>query len=276
MPQNTELMNESTYYQKVADYYDEDARDFEERYWNNAVLQRIRQSFREEVKKFEFDNALEIGYGPGLDVCHFAQIFPDKDIYGLDISPAMHKHTESKARSLGLNNVNVKVGTPEDLDKIFPGVKFDHIYVFFGALNTVEDLEEIASALNDRLADNGTMLLTFVNKWYLMEVFYHLAKVDFKKAFKRFKTVWGGYSGSKILESKCLSPGEIKGAFENHFTIEKKKGYSILYPAWYRHRWVKKMGKRVSEFLWDFDKSLDGTPFWSLGEYALYTFKKKK
>ncbi len=275
MNQSTELMNESTYYQKVADYYDEDARDFEERYWRNVVLQRIRQSFREEVKQFNFDKVLEIGYGPGLDVCHFAQIFPEKQIYGLDISPAMHKHTEAKARSLGLNNVNVKVGTPEDLGQLFPGVKFDHIYVFFGALNTVEDLQKISAALNEHLADDGTMLFTFVNKWYVMEVIYHLAKLSPKKAFSRFKTIWGGYSGSKVLESKCPSPGEIKKAFKEHFNVEKKKGYSILYPAWYRHYWVKKMGKKVSELLWDFDRSLNATPFWSLGEYALYTFKKK-
>ena len=40
-----------SYYEEVGNYYDKDAVDFEQRYWKNPVLQRIRQSFREEVKQ---------------------------------------------------------------------------------------------------------------------------------------------------------------------------------------------------------------------------------
>lgn len=38
----------SKYYNEVDNYYDEDANDFDMRYWSNPVLQQIRQSFREE------------------------------------------------------------------------------------------------------------------------------------------------------------------------------------------------------------------------------------
>jgi ubiquinone/menaquinone biosynthesis C-methylase UbiE len=269
-------MNNNNYYNKVADYYDVDAADFETRYWQNPVLQQIRQAFREEVKKNKFESVLEIGFGTGLDVCHFATIFPEKKVYGIDISPEMHHYAYNKIISQKLENLDIKVGTPEDLENLFPDIKFDHIYVFFGALNTVNDLKAISNVLANKINPNGTMTLTFVNKWYLVEVLIHLLKLNPKKAFRRFNKVWGGYSELKYLESKCYSPQEIKNAFDEDFNLINKKGYSICYPAWYRHNWVKKLGKRASSLLWKGDMFLNKTPLWSLGEYALYSFSKKR
>ncbi|MBM3421218.1 MAG: class I SAM-dependent methyltransferase [Bacteroidetes bacterium] len=268
-------MNSSDYYRRVAEYYDADARDFEERYWTNPVLQTIRQSLREEVKSRQFVNILEIGFGTGIDAVHFGSIYPDRSIYGIDISTAMLEHARQKVEELGLKNVSLKAGTPEELESLFPGITFDHIYVFFGALNTVHDLQHIASVLRSRMNEGGTMVLTFVNKWYLVDIIIHLLRFRPQMAFRRFRDVWGGYSDLKFLESRCLSPQQVRRAFGSHFTSTGKRGYSILYPAWYRYGWRDKMGRRVSDFLWKTDKILSSTPAWCLGEYALYSFRTK-
>ncbi len=264
------------YYQEVADYYDHDAGNFEERYWRNAALQRIRQSFREKVKVHAFRNVLEVGCGPGLDLAHFGAIYPEKQVYGIDISPVMVAHAVGKVQELGLGNVHVKVGTPEQVPELFPGVQFDHIYVFFGALNTVADLHQVSGVLKSRLKPNGTMVLTFVNKWYLADVCIHLLKLRPQKAFRRFRDVWGGYSEQKHLESRCYSPREIISAFGDDFALTDRQGYSILYPAWFRPNWIKRLGRRLTDLLWSADRLLNRTPAWSLGEYALYTFKVKE
>jgi len=268
-------MDSHKYYQKVADYYDRDACDFEERYWKNPVLQRIRQSFREEVKNRSFSNVLEIGCGTGLDASHFGSIYPERKVYGIDISPAMVAHASRKVQDLRLENVRIRVGTPENLQNIFPGVLFDHIYVFFGALNTVADLHHVAGMLKSRMNVGGTMVLTFVNKWYLVDVLIHLLKFRFKTAFRRFRDIWGGYSDQKLLESRCLSPRDITRAFGDDFVITLRKGYSILYPAWYRANWTSRLGGRISNALWNADHILNHTPAWCLGEYALYTFRAR-
>lgn len=268
-------MDSRKYYQKVANYYDIDAGDFEDRYWRNPVLQRIRQSFREEVKTHPFGNVLEIGCGTGLDASHFASIYPERNIYAMDVSPAMVAYASRKARDLGLANVSIKVGTPEDLSELFPGVQFDHVYVFFGALNTVADLRKVARVLKSRMKPDGTMVLTFVNKWYLADMLVHLLKFRFNSAFRRFRSIWGGYSDLKYLESRCLSPGDIARAFGDDFQVTLRKGYSILYPAWYRANWVSRLGGRMSNALWDADRVLNHTPAWCLGEYALYTFRTR-
>jgi SAM-dependent methyltransferase len=240
----------------------------------NTILQRIRPSLREVVKTHDFRNALEIGFGVGLDVCHFATIYPERKIYGIDISPEMLKH--AKTKTMNLKNVCLKAGISEELDALFPDIKFDHIYVFFGALNTVEDLRQTSSLLKNKLNEDGTMVLTFVNKWYILDILIHLIKLNPRKAFLRFRENWGGYSDLKYLESRCFSPGDIRRAFGSDFIIVKKKGYSILYPAWYRNSLLKKLGTRISEILWRMDVILNNTPFWCFGEYALYSFVVKK
>jgi len=68
------------YYEEVGTYYDKDAVDFEKRYWKNDSLQRIRQSFREHVRQYEFKRVLEIGFGPGFDLVHFAQTHPQAEV----------------------------------------------------------------------------------------------------------------------------------------------------------------------------------------------------
>jgi ubiquinone/menaquinone biosynthesis C-methylase UbiE len=268
-------MNSEPFYQNVAGYYDRDACHYEDRYWSNLVAQRIRQSFREEVKRHAFGNVLEIGCGTGLDVSHFGSIFPESNVYGIDIAPAMLAAASSKVQDLGLKNVTLKVGTPENLETLFPEIQFDLIYVFFGALNTVPDLREVVRVLRKKMNPGGAMVITFVNKWYLAEVLIALAKFRFRRAFRRFGEIWGGYSEAHHLESRCFSPLEIKKAFRDHFQITRKRGYSITFPAWYRMNWIQRLGKRMSDLLWDADRMLNHTPAWCLGEYALYSFRVK-
>jgi len=268
-------MDSINYYQKVADYYDHDACNYEERYWSNAIAQRIRQSFREEVKTHAFEQVLEIGCGTGMDAAHFGAIYPERKVYAIDIAPAMVASASRKVKELGLENVTVTLGAPENLTTLFPEVQFDHIYVFFGALNTVTDLQQVAGMLKSRLKRDGTMVLTFVNKWYLAEVLLSLLRFKFRRAFRRFRDIWGGYSELHRLESRCFSPREIKRAFGDDFQLTRRRGYSILYPAWYRTHWTNRLGRKVSDLLWDADRLLSHTPAWCLGEYALYSFTVK-
>jgi ubiquinone/menaquinone biosynthesis C-methylase UbiE len=268
-------MDGNIYYQKVADYYDHEACHYEERYWSNVVAQRIRQSFREEVKTHAFNDVLEIGCGTGLDVSHFGSIYPDKRFFGIDIAPAMVASASRKVQDLGLENVRVMLGTPEDLETLFPGVQFDHVYVFFGALNTVHDLRHVAGILRKIMKRDGTMVLTFVNKWYLVDMLVDVGKFRFKRVFSRVGEIWGGYSDVYRLKSRCFSPWEITKAFGDDFEITRRRGYSILYPAWYRVHLVYRLGRRISDILWNADRILNHTPAWCLGEYALYSFRAK-
>lgn len=267
------MQQSESYYKEVGAYYDEDAPLFEKRYWANETLQAIRTSFREETECFSFTNALEIGFGPGVDLVYFAGKYPERQIYGIDVSEGMCREAEKQLKKGHCNNVTVKTGSVEDIERLFPGKKFDMIYVYFGALNTVADLKHAANCLEPVLNANGKIVITVINKWYWAGILLPLLKLRFSVAFRRLKTTWGGYAPTRYLESKCYTPKDIREAFDK-FRIIRKRGYSITYPAWYQDSLRKKMG-RFSGILWKLDKFLNYTPFWSKGEYTLFAMERK-
>jgi SAM-dependent methyltransferase len=264
---------DSRYYEQVAAYYDFDSRNFEERAKQNAVLGRIRQEFRNASAPFVKGNVLEIGCGPGLDLVYWAQLEPNAQVYGLDVSPGMLRHAQKNIVRAGLTNAHTALGTIEDVEALFAGVHFDFAFCYFGALNTTEDLNAAAVALHRVLQPEGTAVLTFVNRWYAFEMLWSFLTAKWRRAFARLRPVWGGYATGRSLESRCYSPRQIRECFGSHFEIGETRGYSILYPAWYRYdRWVKPW-PRLSETLWTFDRCLNLTPCWRFGEYALYILK---
>lgn len=265
------MSDKSTYYSSVGKYYDFDANEFDERYWRNQVLQYIRQQFREEVVRHDFANILEIGYGTGLDMVHFATVFPDVQVYGLDISDEMWRITAGKIEAAGLRNARAEIGSVEDIHIKFPNTKYDLIYVFFGALNTVQDLDEAARILRSVLNPGGLMVLSFVNKWYLMGMAIEMLKLRFRAAFSRVMPIWGGYSPNRYLPSRCYTPRRIKKAFSG-MRLLRSKGFSILHPAWYYHG-LNRIPRRLHRVFWKMDDCLNRTPCWSLGEYTLFVFR---
>lgn len=269
--------NDQVYYQSVGEFYDSNCSRYEEFYWKNHTLQNIRQAFREHLKRQSpyAKNILEIGTGPGIDLVHFAKLFPESNFYGIDVSDMMLTYTKEKIKKTKCDNARIALGSVEDIQNLYPDLKFDLIYVFFGALNTVKDLELAAKHLHQILKSGGKMVLTFVNKYYLAEIGLRLLKGDFKNAFARQKKVWYGYSKDKTVESYCYSPTKIGASFSTDFEIIHRQGYSILHPAWYHNRWVQKFGSRIGRLLWKADEVLNRTLAWQWGEYTLYVLKKK-
>lgn len=264
------------YYSTIKKYYNDDSKDFMNRSNHNSILIKLRDNFRAETDKVEFKNCLEIGFGSGLDLEYFCSNNKESNLYGIDISEGMYAETDKLLKSKNILNVNLKVGSIEDVKNLFIDQKFDHIYVHFGALNTVNNIEEVQYYFKEILTKEGKMVLTFVNKWYLMAILKPVLKLKIKnfKHRSRLGKVWGGYSPDNFIKSRCYSSKEIK-TFFNEFEIEKKKGFCILYPAWYEQRLVKKYPK-ITNLFWKVDTFLQNTFLWNFGEYTLYVFKNKK
>ena len=152
-----------------------------------------------------------------------------------------------------------------------PG-EFDLVFVFFGALNTVADLDYTAAQIRTLIKTGGHAVLTFVNKWYLREMLVQFLKMNFQTSFSRLRKEWGGYSTDRHLPSRCYSPRQIKNSFSGFECVEQK-GYSITFPAWYNFR--KYMNNEdLLDRLWLRDQNLQGTFLWSKGEYTLFVFRK--
>jgi ubiquinone/menaquinone biosynthesis C-methylase UbiE len=266
---------ETAYYIEISNYYDKDACNYDSRYWKNPVVQLMRQSFREEVKQFSFRSMLEIGCGTGMDLVHFGKTNPDCIIHGIDVSPEMVRLSNDKIITSGCSNIKVCKGSVEDIGNLFPGQRFDMIYIFFGSLNTVENLELAAKNLTNVLNPGGIIVLSYVNKYYLMGMLIEFIRFRFLRSFSRFKRVWGGYSRTHYLPGHCFTPGQLKTVFGN-LELLHRKGYAIIHPAWFYTTINQKLGSKIRRILWSIDKVLDKTLLWRFGEYGLLVFKSNE
>lgn len=262
------------YYRRVASHFDEDAQMFEERYEENPVLKKIRGEFRKHTERYDFTNALEIGSGPGIDLVYFAEKYPERFLYGIDVSPEMVRISNQNIRDKGLSNAVAKTGSVEDIPDLFPEVKFDLVFVYFGGLNTVFDLEATVKRLYKVTSENAIFVLTSVNRYYFMDFVFKSLKFKWTEATARFRDRWKGYSPGRDLPSHVYSAKRIKIVFQPEFQILYKRGYSLFYPPWFGARHLQKI-KGLGAFLWKIDSILQKTPLWNIGEYSLYVMKRK-
>jgi SAM-dependent methyltransferase len=263
----------SDYHSSVATYFDHVACSFDQRYWDNPILQRMRQVFREEAKRLPWRSALEIGCGTGIDLVHFATIFPERTFLGFDLSPEMVARARDRIRASGKKNVRVDLGGVEVASGPTALEQHDLCYVFFGALNTTRSLDRAADQLYDALAPGGHLVLTFVNRWYLAEMLICMIRGRWSSAFARHRSQWPGYTPERPLRSWCPGPRAVHRAFGGRGELVRRRGLCIAYPAWYRQRLAAKLG-RLAEPLWHLDVAWSRTPAWQLGEYALYVYRK--
>ena len=267
-------MTGTDYHQTVSSYYDKDVDlGFEERAGENPLLEKIRSDFRQITSKYASGRALEIGCGPGFDVEWYASAYPNASITGIDISPEMVRLAKKRIRESGPGNADLKCMDERELTENFSEEEFNLIFVFFGALNTVSDLEKTASDISMLLEPGGHAVLTFVNKWYLREMLVQLIKGKIRGAFARIRKVWGGYSPDRYLPSRCYSPKQLQKAF-SELKVLHRKGYSIMFPAWYNFKKFAGKGQKLDR-LWKMDQRIQNTFLWSKGEYTLFVFEKE-
>jgi SAM-dependent methyltransferase len=251
-------------------YYDAFAETAEERYASNHVLVRVREAFRRAVEPHPAATVLDLGCGSGTDLDWFAERYPGRRYAGIDVSPRMVELARAKLTDRG---VRVERGCAEDLPRAFPGEQFDLIYSFFGPLNTEPDLKRAVGALAQAVVPGGVLVLTFVGRTYVVDAALHLLRGRPGRAVARFTDRWRGYSHETPLDASLYFPRQIEARFAPAFQVERREGFSILYPAWYRAARFHEQGTLVRA-LWIADRALNRTPLWSAGEHLLYVLRR--
>ena len=252
-------------------YYDAFAAVAEQRYTSNHVLVRVREAFRRAVESYPAATVLDLGCGPGTDLAWFAARYPGRRYAGIDVSPRMVELARTKLADRGMR---VERGCAADLPRVFPGERFDLIYSFFGPLNTEPDLDRAVGALAEAAAPGGILVLTFVNRAYVADSALHLLRGRPRHAVARLANRWRGYVPQTPLQTWLYFPRQIEARFATAFQVERREGFSILYPAWYRAARFAEHGTLVRA-LWIADRVLNRTPLWSAGEHLLYVLRRR-
>ncbi len=254
---------------KIGAYYDSFADAAEERYTSNHVLVRVREAFRRAVERHPATSVLDLGCGPGTDLAWLAERYPRRRHAGIDVSPRM---VEVARANLAARGVRIERGCAADVPRLFPGERFDLVFSFFGPLNTEPDLDGAVRALGESVAPGGVLVLTFVNRVYVVDAALHLLRGRPAQAVARLLDRWRGYSDRAPLDAWLYFPRQLEARFAPRFTVERREGFSILYPAWYRAARFREGGALVRG-LWLADRALNRTPLWSLGEHLLYVMR---
>lgn len=268
-------MKPQAYDQKVAAYYDEEAPFYLQRSRQNFILTKLREQFRAHTEEQPFEQALEIGFGPGEDLLYFSRRYPERRFYGLDVSPEMTRQAHLNLQEAGLTNAEVFTGSLRALPETLARKQFDLVYVYFGGLNTSYHLEQDIPTLEQLLKPGGRIVLTMVNRRYLMDAVVKILKGNIQEALARWQNRWQGYALYRQLPSHLYTSEQIKEIFNPSFSMKARRGFSIFYPPWYAAGKARKIAPLLP-WLWRLDQGLQKTPFWNLGEYSLYELEKQK
>jgi ubiquinone/menaquinone biosynthesis C-methylase UbiE len=130
------------------------------------------------------DRVLEIGCGTGVDACFLAE--RGVKVVACDSSPEMIRIAAKRVREMGLDGVDLRLLTAENLGALQQEAPFDGAFSNFAALNCVEDLNAVSQNLSRLLKPGGTALLCFLGATCGWEVFWYLLKAKPGKAFRRW------------------------------------------------------------------------------------------
>jgi SAM-dependent methyltransferase len=255
---------------RIGAYYDRFAETAEERYTSNHVLVRVREAFRRTVECYPAACVLDLGCGPGTDLAWFSERYPRRRHAGIDVSERMVERARAKLAS---RSVRIERGCTEDVPRLFPDERFDLVYSFFGPLNTEPDLDAAARALARAVAPGGVLVLSFVSRTYVLDAALHLLRGRPAQAVARLIDRWQGYAEQTPLEARLYFPKQIEARFGAAFRVERREGFSILSPAWYRAARLREDGA-VARALWLGDRVLNRSPLWSAGEHLLYVLRR--
>jgi protein-L-isoaspartate(D-aspartate) O-methyltransferase len=152
------------------------------------------------------DKVLEIGTGSGYQAAVLAEIV--KDVYTIEIVPALSKSAANRLESLGYNNVHCKLG---DGYKGWPEhAPFDKVIVTCSP-------ESVPQPLIDQLRDGGLMIVPIGERY--QQSFYLFEKTDGKLVQKKlvptlFVPMTGESESQRRIQPDGRNPRVVNGDFE--------------------------------------------------------------
>lgn len=260
-----------TPFDAIADRYDETfTRSKIGQAQRTSVWRELETAFRPG------DCVLELGCGTGVDACFLAD--RGVKVVACDNSPQMIKVAtrrvaEGEKRSL----VQTYLLAAEDIANLRSGDAFDGAFSNFGALNCVQDLQQLARNLAALLKPGATALLCWMGPCCLWEVIWYLGRGNPRKAFRRFRR--GGVTAclaeGTSIRVHYTSVRSLARTFAPEFQLKSIKGIGVSVPPSYLEPWANRFphlfGLSVrADLVWG-----RCFGFRSLADHVLLEFRRK-
>ena len=229
--------------QMYAAPFDAVAERYDETFTTSKIGRAQRASVWRELEKafHPGDRVLEIGCGTGVDACFLAE--RGVTVVACDRSPQMIAVASRRVKASGKDSlVYPQVLAAEDLASLGDGNLFDGAFSNFGALNCVEDLQQLVRDLAMLLKPGGTALLCWMGPCCLWEITWYLAQGNPGKAFRRFRR--GGVT-ARLAEGATVrvhypSIRSLARTFAPQFRLVSFLGIGVSVPPSYLETWANR------------------------------------
>ena len=220
----------------VADRYDETFTSSRiGRAQRAAVWNELAKAFRPG------DRVLEIGCGTGVDACFLAE--RGVRVTACDSSSQMIALATRRIQENGLQKlVQPLVLRAEDIATLPTEELFDGAFSNFGALNCVEDLQQLARDLAKLLNPGATALLCWMGPYCLWEMIWYLASRKQDKAFRRLHRdgVTATIADGAFVRVHYPSVRLLARTFAPEFRLKSVKGIGVAVPPSYLEPWAQR------------------------------------
>lgn len=258
-------------FNKIADAFDEQDRA-------NPIIGWMRNIVHDVyLKHFKTgDSLLELNSGTGIDAVFLAE--KGLSVFATDISPKMQSYLLEKINNKPelRDKITARPYSFYEIDKVDKS-NFDGVISNFGGLNCVSDFSKLRDDLKDRVKPGGLFIAAVMNKFCPWEIFYFSLKLNFKKAFRRFKKEGiDGAIDDQFVKTFYFWPKEFGKKFEPYFKIKRIYTLGLYTPSPYMLGLYKRIGLLIR--LWmKIDELIKGIyPFNKIGDHFIIILQKAK
>lgn len=219
-------MEQPAAFDTVAERYDSDFTRRRLGVWlRAAVWERLGAAFGPG------DRVLELGCGTGEDALWLAR--RGAAVTATDVSPAMLRVAEAKARAAGLagrmrflaldaGRLDQHPDAPAELDGAWSN---------FGALNCLPERRSLALALARRVRPGGKLVLVVMGPLCPWESAWHLAHGELRAASRRWRAGAPAHVGEgRTVRVWYPSPRRLRAEFARHWRCLETAGVGALLP----------------------------------------------
>lgn len=243
--------------------FDYIAPQYDETFTNTNIgkFQRelVYQFLEAEVNEFEGKIILELNGGTGEDAVWMSK--KGAEVTCTDISNEMLAVAKSKGKGFSISYKKLDI---KELSKEINNQKYDVVFSNFGGLNCLntKELKSFFNEVKHILQPNGKLIMVIMPSFCLWETNYFLAKLKFKKAFRRLSKngVYAQVENTKV-KTYYYSPKFVKTHTKN-FSLSSLKPVGFFIPPSYLEPFFKTRPKFLN-WLWKMENKIKKRSFFS-------------
>ncbi len=256
-------------FDKIADAFDEQDRANPIIGWMRNIVHKVYlNNFKEG------DSLLELNSGTGIDAVFLAE--KGLSVYATDISPKMQSYLLEKIEknTYFKSKIAAKPYSFYEIDKVDKN-NFDGVISNFGGLNCINDFDKLRDDLAQKTKPGALFIAAVMNKFCPWEILYYILKLNFIKAFRRFKKEGiDGAIDDQLVKTFYFAPKEFGNKFKPHFRIKRIYSLGLYTPSPYMQGLYFKIKPLIK--LWmKIDELVKGIyPFNRIGDHFIIILQK--